>query len=327
MNLINFKNISFFLSSVLCLLCSALIFTGCATTEDVNRTQYDTNLLKTEVRDIKEKLSSSLQKEKLVTHDRKLEEIQSAQELTAKSVSDLMIQFQSLTTEFRVLTGRFEESRYNTEKVSAEMKAEKEKLAAQFKDLELAVDELKKKVPLTENIAPTDLKEEAKSAEETKKARESENKETEKPDDKKEVKKTESRKETTKTDAKDVYLAGYQAFKDGKTAEAREKFMSVLKEYPDNEYSDNARFWMAESYYKDKNYEDAILVYEELLKKNPKSDKASGALWKQGLSFYALKDEKTGKIVLEKLIEQFPNSEHALLAKKKIGKTTPSKKK
>jgi TolA-binding protein len=50
-------------------------------------------------------------------------------------------------------------------------------------------------------------------------------------------------------------------------------------------------------------------------------------LWKQGLSFYALKDEKTGKIVLEKLIEQFPNSEHAPLAKKKIGKTTPSKKK
>ncbi|MBI5098860.1 MAG: tol-pal system protein YbgF [Nitrospirae bacterium] len=339
MRLKNLKNSLFILSAVFCLLCSVLIFTGCATTEDVNRTQYDTNLLKTEVRDIKEKLSSPLQKEKLVTLDKKLQEIQSTQELTSKSVSDLLIQFQSLTTEFRVLTGRFEESRYYAEKVSTEMKSEKEKLAAQLKELELSIDDLKKRVALAEKIASPDLKEEAnpaeekktveeaKTVEETKKAQESEKKGLEKPEDKKEAQKTERKKEITKTDVKDVYLTGYQAFKEGKTAEARENFMSVLKDYPDNEYSDNARFWMAESYYKEKNYEDAILVYEELLKKNPKSDKASGALWKQGLSFYALKDEKTGKIVLEKLIEQFPNSEQALLAKKKLGKTPPSKKK
>jgi regulator of replication initiation timing len=108
------------------------------------------------------------------------------------------------------------------------MKAEKEKLAAQLKDLELAVDELKKKVPLTESIAPPALKEEAKTAEETKKAQESENKENEKPDDKKEAKKAESKKEPTKTDVKDVYLTGYQAFKEGKEKPLRQGKNSCL---------------------------------------------------------------------------------------------------
>jgi tol-pal system protein YbgF len=331
MNLINFKNIFFFFSSVFCLLCSALIFTGCATTEDVNRTQYDTNLLKTEVRDIKDKLSSPLQKEKLDALDKRLQELQGTQESTSKTVSDLMIQFQSLASEFRILTGRFEESRYYTEKNSAGMKEEKERLTAQLKDLELSIDDLKKRIMLTEKAPSASIKEETKEAgekgavEESKAAEEGKSvtgtekvQETEK--------KTEENK-APKQDVKDVYLAGYQAFKDGKTAEARVKLTSVIKDYPDNEYSDNARFWIAESYYKEGNYEDAILTYEELLKKNPESDKVPGAMLKQGLSFYALKDERTGRIILEKLIEQFPNSEQAHSAKKKIGKAAPSKKK
>jgi len=97
--------------------------------------------------------------------------------------------------------------------------------------------------------------------------------------------------------------------------------------YPENEYSDNARFWVAESYYAEGGYEDAILAYEELFKKNPESDKVPGAMLKQGLAFYALKDNNTGKIVLEKLIEKYPDSEQAKLARKKINKPVPPRKK
>lgn len=315
-----------------------LLLTGCATTEDMGRMQWDINELKSEIKDLREKAPTPVQREKL---DKQLLELQNSQDLTAKTVSDLMIQFQSLTTEFRILTGRFEESRYYAEKSSAEMKGEREKLMAQLKDMELAIDDLKKKIEAVDKAASPSAKEEEKpaedkkAAEETKKDQEPGKKDSTKPEDKKEAQqaekkepeKTEGKKEAPKTDVKDVYMAGYQAYRDGKTAEAREKFNSVLKDYPANEYSDNARFWTAESYYKDKQYEDAILAYEELIKSNPKSDKVPGALLKQGLSFYALKDETTGRIVLEKLIEQFPNSEQALTAKKKLGKSAPQKKK
>lgn len=327
----NYKTSLFTLSFVYCFFCSVLIFTGCATTEDVNRAQYDTNVLKSEVRDIKAQLSSSPRKEKLGEFDKRLQELQNAQESTSKTVSDLMIQFQSLSSEFRVLTGRFEESRYYAEKNTTGMKEEEEKLTARLKDLEQSIDDLKKRVMPAEKAQPDSGKEETKAADETGTAEKSKAAENEKSvsgtEKVQQAEKKTDEKNASKEDVKDVYLEGYQAFKDGKTAEARTKLTSVLKDYPVNEYSDNARFWIAESYYKDGNYEDAILTYEELLKKNPKSDKVPGAMLKQGLSFYALKDERTGRIILEKLIEQFPDSEQAKVAKKKIGKSSPSKKK
>lgn len=335
----NSKNISSYLCSALCVLCSLILFTGCASTEDVGRVSYNLNEVKSEIKDIKERVSSAAQKERLDLLEEKIQALQAAQESTNKNVSDLMLQIQTLASEFRILTGRFEESRYYSEKTSTEITSEKEKLSSKLKELELALNDLNKKLAekeaaaiLKEEVKPVEEKkpaeevtpaeekktaEEAKPGEEVKKPQEAEKKGTEKADVK---------KEPPKPDVKDIYMAAYQAYKEGKTAAAREKFTTVLKDYPENEYSANARFWIGESYYKDGSYEDAILSYEEVIKKNPKSDKIPGALLKQGLSFYALKDEKTGRIILEKLLDQFPKSEQAQLAKKKLGKTQPKKK-
>jgi len=319
----NFRSLKHIFSTLCALLfvpCIAFILSGCATPEDVGRIQWEVNELKSDVKDMKVKSPTPVERQNL---DKKLLEIQNTQESTAKSVSDLLIQFQTLTNEFRVLTGRFEEARYQADKSSAELKEDKVKISEKIKELELAIDELKKKIARTEKPQPS-AKEELKPAEGTE-SRAGEG--TNKPEGK-ETEKADSKKEVQKPEVKDVYMDAYQAYKDGKTVEAREKFSRLLKDYPDSEYADNSRFWIAESYYKDGNYEDAILSYEEVLKKNPKSDKIPGALLKQGLAFYELKDEKTGKIILEKLIQAYPDSEQAKVAKKKIGgKPTASKKK
>jgi tol-pal system protein YbgF len=301
-----------------------LILSGCASTEDLGRIQWDVNELKSEIKDVKVKSPTPVERQNL---DKKLLEIQSAQETTAKSVSDLLIQVQSLTNEFRILTGRFEEARYHSDRSSAEMKEEKEKVAGKIRELELSIDELKKRVSHPEKPESAAKQEELKQPDEGRTAEGKKTAEEGKDPGKKEPEKTEGKKEAQKPDVKDVYMAAYQAYKDNRTVEAREKFSSLLKDYPDNEYTDNARFWIAESYYKDGNYEDAILAYEDVLKKNPKSDKVPSALLKQGMAFYELKDEKTGKIILEKLIQTYPDSEQAKTAKKKIEKPAPPKKK
>jgi tol-pal system protein YbgF len=319
MNFRSLKHIFSTLCSLLLVLCLAFTLSGCATPEDVGKVQWDINELKSEVKDMKTKSPTPVERQNL---DKKLLDIQNTQETTAKSVSDLLIQFQSLTNEFRILTGRFEEARFQTDKSSAELKEEKERTSEKIKELELAIDELKKKISQMETPQPS-AKEELKPAEGTE-ARAGEG--AKKPEGK-EAEKAESKKEPPKPEVKDVYMDAYQAYKNGRTVEAREKFATLLKDYPTSEYADNSRFWIAESYYKDGNYEDAILSYEEMLKKNPKSDKVPGALLKQGLAFFELKDEKTGKIILEKLIQAYPDSEQAKVAKKKLGKTTTSKKK
>ena len=140
-----------------------------------------------------------------------------------------------------------------------------------------------------------------------------------------EVSKKENMKETKSTEIKESYMAAYESFKAGSISEAREKFESFIRDYPENEYTDNARFWIAESYYRENSFEDAILAYEDLFRKNPDSDKIPGAMMKQGLAFFALKDMDTGRLILEKLLEKYPDSEQAGAAKKKLEESKPKK--
>jgi tol-pal system protein YbgF len=257
--------------------------------------------------------------------DNKLEAIEERQNVSAKQVSDLFIQNQTLTSEFQALTGRFDEISFFSEKSSAELLQSKDLLIAKVNELEQAREDLNRQLAEIKQEVTAIQQEEKKREEERIRATEAEK--ARKAAEKK-VKKTKAAG-TKASDAKikDIYMAGYQALREGNPAEARAKFTSVLKDYSENQYSDNARFWLGETYYKEGNYEDAILSYEELFKNNPKSDKIPGAMLKQGLAFYSLNDKKTGKIILEKLIEKYPDSEPAKLAKKKITKPLPPKKK
>lgn len=293
-------------------LCFLFTVSGCMT-EDIGRMQWEIRELKKDVKNINEK-SQNIETRfpgQKKQFDKKIREIEDSQKATSQIVSDLLIKVQTLTSEFQILTGRFEESRYFSEKSSAELLESKDLMAAKLKEMELSLAELKKSIDASQAALAKAEKEKAEKAAQAEAAKKAEKEKAPVP---------------ASADIKDIYMAGYQDLKGGKTVEARKKFTSVLNA-PENDYSDNARFWIGESYYKDENYEDAILAYEELLKKNPDSDKVPAAMLKQGLAFYSLKDKKTGKILLEKLIEKYPDSEYAKLAERKINKPAVPKKK
>ncbi len=304
------KNI-FYLWSVFCVLCSAFIFSACASTEDVGRLQWDINELKADVKETKQK-SQTFERMRPGLEEqlnKRLSGLENEQKATSNAVSDLLIKVQSLTTDVHILTGRFEEARDFAEKSSKTLTGDKNSLNTRVKELEITVNALKEKLAQSEGmLTPAEKQKPVESGKKT---------EETKPEE------TEKEKKLPEKDVKDLYMEAYQAYKDDDFEDAREKFQTILKDYPENEYSDNSRFWIAESYYKEKNYEEAILAYEELLKKNTKSDKVPGAMLKQGLAFYELNDKKTGKIVLEKLIEKFPDSEEAKIAKQKLASASP----
>lgn len=119
-------------------------------------------------------------------------------------------------------------------------------------------------------------------------------------------------------DASTVYKEANAAYERGDTKEARRQYELVLKEFPTSEYAQNAQYWIGESYYKEEDYDNAILAFEELIRKNPDSPKVPAALLKQGYAFYQIGERSIGKDVLEKLIKKYPASEEAKLAKKRI---------
>jgi tol-pal system protein YbgF len=139
----------------------------------------------------------------------------------------------------------------------------------------------------------------------------------------KEAEQTKPKKEALK-DPKSIYDSAHIDMKNKNFASAREKFQEIVKNYPDFELLPNSYFWIGETFYSEKKYEDAILAYEEFLKKYPKHEKAPGALLKEGMAFLELKDKKTAKVVFERVIERFPKSKEAEIAQQKIGEILKS---
>lgn len=112
-----------------------------------------------------------------------------------------------------------------------------------------------------------------------------------------------------------LYRKGLDSLKGGDAVAAREQLTKFIEQHPKHELAANAHYWIGETYYSEKNYEAAILSYQEVIKSYPGKEKVVAAMLKQGMAFNMLKDTKSAKFVLKKLIERFPKSEEAKVAK------------
>lgn len=108
-----------------------------------------------------------------------------------------------------------------------------------------------------------------------------------------------------------LYQGALTSFKAGDMQKARESFTRFAERYPKHDLTANARYWIGETYYSEKNYEQAILAFQEVIKLYPKKEKAPAALIKQALSFKSLGDVKSARYVLKKLQDEYPRSEEA----------------
>lgn len=115
-----------------------------------------------------------------------------------------------------------------------------------------------------------------------------------------------------------LYEEGYALLKQSKPEQAREKMAEFLRLYPEGPLAPNACFWIGESYYDQKQYEQAILEYDKVIQKFPKSEKVPSALLKQAFAFDAINDPADAKILLRKILREHPSSDQAAIAKKKL---------
>jgi tol-pal system protein YbgF len=106
-------------------------------------------------------------------------------------------------------------------------------------------------------------------------------------------------------------MKGLDTFKTGDVASARDIFHNFIDLFPQHTLAANAVFWIAESYFNEKNFDQAILKYQDLIKNYPQADKVPAAMLKQGMAFKTIKDTESAKYVLKKLVKTFPKSEEA----------------
>jgi tol-pal system protein YbgF len=116
----------------------------------------------------------------------------------------------------------------------------------------------------------------------------------------------------------EMYEVAVGQVKGGNPKKGRETLTDFAVKYPDHKLIPNVLYWKGEAFYAEKDFENAILTFQDVVDRYPRGDKAPDAMFKQGLAFLALKDSKNARIVLDLVQKKYPKSKAAEMAKKKV---------
>ena len=115
-----------------------------------------------------------------------------------------------------------------------------------------------------------------------------------------------------------LYHQAKETFDQGNLEAARVQFQKFLERYPKSNNADNAQFWIAEIYYREKWYEKSVLEYQKVIEKYPKGNKVQAALLKQGFAFINMDDKANARIILNELVKKYPDAPEADAAKARL---------
>ena len=290
-----------------------LVLYGCASVKDVQILDKEADRLYSQS-DANRKDIESLKKELSALREEIQKDLSTFQKENQNLRADLSLRIDTLQSEVRALTSGFEEYKDVARKPSKELDRMREDVIYRTKILEEKSKSLEEQNRVQEERIKTiddHLKSLESKIDQSAKQADSDRSGLAREKESAELK-------TSSTGAASLYKDAYEAFQKGDLDGARRKFEAFLKQYPNTELSDNAQFWIGETFYQKKDYEKAILEYEKVVVKYPEGEKVSAALYKQAIAFLELGDKTNARNLLKRVIERYPQSEQAEMAKKRL---------
>jgi tol-pal system protein YbgF len=110
------------------------------------------------------------------------------------------------------------------------------------------------------------------------------------------------------------YDTALAILREGRYAEAAQAFNRFLAANPGSAYADNASYWLGETYYVTRDFDQALGTFQGLVSRYPQSSKVSDSHLKMGYIYYEKKDWKAARENLELVVNQFPGTTTARLA-------------
>ncbi|MGH8119076.1 MAG: tol-pal system protein YbgF [Gammaproteobacteria bacterium] len=123
-------------------------------------------------------------------------------------------------------------------------------------------------------------------------------------------------------EAQAEYQQAFSLLKQAQYDKAIGAFNDFLVQYPQSQYSENAQYWLGETYFVTRRYNEAITEYMKLLTNYPQSQKASNSLLKIGYSYYELKQDADARKVMQDVVQRYPGSTAAQDAEKRLQSST-----
>ena len=117
------------------------------------------------------------------------------------------------------------------------------------------------------------------------------------------------------TDKAGLYALGRKKLDGGDTGGARQLFTEFLTRFGKDELAGNAQYWLGETYYAERRWNDAIVEYRKVLKDHRGSEKTADALLKIGMSFQNQNDCKNAILFFEEVEQAYKSSQAAKVAR------------
>jgi tol-pal system protein YbgF len=115
-----------------------------------------------------------------------------------------------------------------------------------------------------------------------------------------------------------AYNQAFDVLKGGRYADAIVGFRQFLQAYPQSSLADNAQYWLGESYYVTRDFQNAAASFQTVLDRWPDSRKAPDALLKLGYTQAELGRTAQARITLTSVSTRYPGSDAANLAAARV---------
>ena len=96
------------------------------------------------------------------------------------------------------------------------------------------------------------------------------------------------------------------------------RFRDFLQKHPKSRLASNAQYWIGESHYTLREFDQAILEFDAVRSRYPQAEKVAAALLKQGLAFAELGEKVNARLILQEVVEKYAQSPEAAQAKQKL---------
>jgi tol-pal system protein YbgF len=100
------------------------------------------------------------------------------------------------------------------------------------------------------------------------------------------------------------YQSAFDLLKQGRYAEARDGFTAFLAAQPKHELAENARYWLGEAHYVDRQFEPALAAFEVVARDFPQGRKLADAMLKAGYCLYELRRDAEAKRWLDRVARE-----------------------
>ena len=116
----------------------------------------------------------------------------------------------------------------------------------------------------------------------------------------------------------DNYQSAFNLLRDGNYEEAASAFEQFLAVFPSSPLADNAQYWLAETYYVQRQYMAALPAFQLVVDDYPGSSKLPDALLKIGFCNYELQQWSAAREALQRVVREFPATTAARLATQRL---------